>query len=686
MQKNVAHGMAFEPQAMAARKQEYYCFARRNMGRLFKPDGTYQPETEDDPRIPFWIYPALVSSPDAAERELANVVYGAAKAWSGWDVFTTSAIAVNLVRERPRMAEGLIKRSEEHLDRFVVREGGRVACSGANDFIFHGYNDNMPALSVRAMLLAGQVLNRKDYTDQGLFHLEGLCAHFERRGLLSEYTSGTYTPITLTCLMDVAELSTHAAAREMAVACANRILLDIFGHWHRGVGGLGGAMSRAYTADLTETLSNMNTLMWYLTGGPLCINPIEALENAATFEGHIHHGRNFAFGVAQFAELFAPDYSLLELKRSPAIGANTKGGVPGVVTIGVRDFARALRRYPFAMYATTDAGQAGLRGGVKEIQTRAYHQPLYALATTSDTWFDQAGQQATLHAVLGRTAPPRSWRDRIPIWHKTMAGPVDQGAWEPAPGGQMAEVGNVNDVGHYHSLQQGGSALVLGALGPALLDKEISALKFSVIFGTFLHMPEEIVEENGWHFLRFGEVYVGVRASAMVQERKIPVHRVVKHGYLRIEGPLIEGRTVKVDDKFREWTDYGYVFEIASRAECGTFARFRKECLACTWEFYHCFYRTSRYQSRHGELQIVDSAAAGTVRFMAIDGQIEPRVKLAATGLNPKLIKLFPDGRRVKQQRLAYRPDYIGSPNYPTAQHILEADPAPPTGGSLARS
>jgi hypothetical protein len=656
-----------DPRPMLARKESYQAFARSLMSRLFKPDGTYQPTTENDARIAYWIYPALVSSPDATEREFANVIYDAAPNWKRWDVFTTSATAAILVRERKRLRPDLVKRSEEHLARFVIRGGGRLPSSGANDYVFHGYNDNMPALSVRAMILAGDVLGRNDFTDRGMFHLEGLCAHFERRGLLSEYTSGTYTAITLTALMDVAECSTNKAAREMALACSNRILLDLFGHWHRGVGGLGGAQSRAYTADLQNWLSVTNALVWYLTGDPRCVNPIEALRNPDAFPGYIHHGRNLAFNLAQFAEVMVPTFA--------------------DIAPGVRKWARAPRRYPFEMYATTDAGGSGPLGGVTEIQTRAYHQPLYALGTASDTWFDQSGQQATLHAVLATTPRPRTWRDRLTIWHKTIEGALDQGdlihesggPHSCPPGGKpvpvkLTETGHVLDAGKYHVLQKRGSALVLGSLGPAWLDKKIRRLKFTIGFNTVVHKPDECIAKGRWYFLRFGEVYVGVRAAGMVREKRMPARRVVKNGYLRIEVPLVAGRTVKVTQEFREWCDFGYVFEIASKAECGSFARFCRECLACSWEFYHCAYRTSRYWGRHGELQILDSVAACTVRFMAIDGVIEPRVKLAATGLDPKLTRLFPDGHRVKQRRLMYTPGFIGSPFYKFRQHRIETD------------
>lgn len=648
----------FTAEGMRARKAAYYQYARSRTTLVFQPDGSYQPATEDDPRITHWLIPALLTSPDPQERAYAQRIYAVSGMWDKWDVFTTSSIATTLVRERDYLSPELISRSEDHLQRFVVRDGGRTPCNGANDYIFHGYNDNMPSLSVRAMILAGDVLGRRDYTDQGLFYLEGLCAHFERRGLLSEYTSGTYTPAALSPLMDVAECSMNSEAREMAQACANHILLDIFGHWHMHIGGLGGAEARAYTMDCVEGHSCMNALMWYLTGSPFCVDLIEALtgkEESGTKSKQ--HKSNFSFDLAQYCEFFNASYE-------------------GIAD-GVRAFACAPREYPYEMHATSDSGQMGLLGGVKEIQTRAYHQPLYGLGTASETWFDQSGQQLLLHAVLSASPAPHSWQDRVPVWHKTIAGDLDQGdriTMPEFPHQAPVETNQVNDVGQYHVLQQRGSALVLGALGTGQLDKEISQLKLSVIFGTLLRMPDEVAGEGNWHLLRFGDVYVGVRMSAMVEEEKRPVRCVVKNDYLRIEASLLEGRTVTVTQEFREWCDFGYVFEIAGKEECGSFAEFRRQCQACTWEFYHGAYRNSRYCGRHGELQIIDSVAAGSVRFMAIDGVVEPKIKLAATGLDPHLTELFPDGHRVPQRRICYRPHYIGSPYYTFREHIMETD------------
>ena len=236
----------FDFDAMQHRRGAYYRFARQSAGRFFNEDGTYKEGVDPDRRTTFWLFPALIDTDDPGERDFALRFYAADPAWEAWDIFITSMIAANLVRERERLTPELVRRSEDHLSRFVCVDGGRKPSSAANDYMFHGYNDNMPALATRALILAGDVLGRKDLTDRGLFRLEGLCANFQRRGLLSEYNSSTYTPICLTTLMDLAEHTENAEASEMALACARRVMLDILCHWHRDLAApVGSSSSKA---------------------------------------------------------------------------------------------------------------------------------------------------------------------------------------------------------------------------------------------------------------------------------------------------------------------------------------------------------------------------------------------------------------------------------------------------------
>src|SRR5581483_5853651 len=111
---------------MRSRRDQYFRFVRRRVQDVFMPDGSYRPASFPDARLPYWIYPALICSNEDSEQQFANVVYAAARNWNTFDIFTTSSVAANLARDRHRMRPDLVKRSEEHLARFVVCDGGRA--------------------------------------------------------------------------------------------------------------------------------------------------------------------------------------------------------------------------------------------------------------------------------------------------------------------------------------------------------------------------------------------------------------------------------------------------------------------------------------------------------------------------------------------------------------------------------
>ena len=652
----------FDYDAIDQRRSAYYRFARESATRFFNADGSYKETVDPDRRITFWLFPALIDTNDPSEREFALRFYAADPSWEAWDIFITSSIAVNLVRERERLTPALVRRSEEHLSRFACVDGGRKPCSAANDYMFHGYNDNMPAMATRALVLAGDVLERRDLTDRGLFLLESLCANFQRRGLLSEYNSSTYTPVCLTALMDVAECTQSREAAEMALACSRRILLDVLCHWHRDLAAPAGSSSRVYLADACATLSNWNALMWYISGDERLIDPAAALAPDSDYDGPIHHGPDKGFCVAQFCEFLSPSYR--------SIGQD------------IIALANAEPTYPREVRATSDSGRTGC------LQTRTWSRKLWALGTASnEMWAPSAGQHLTLQGVLARRETVTSWHDRIAFWHCLQAGNVDLGDRVPSYADLSEETDHVADNAAYHTLQQRGTAMVLGHPGTGLLGRTITDMKLMIAFGTRGCLPDEMAEDgrplaewegpsqsSNWQFLRFGRVFVAIRAVGMLKGRLLPVRRSLKNNYLRIEVPILDGEAVTVDREFRKWLDLAYVVEMADADECESFEKFMEQCLACTWELGHCFYRNSRYCGRHGELHIVDSIEPDSIRFRAIDGRVEPETFFEATGLNEKLVRLFDDGRFVRQRRLWYSPDHIGSPFYDTPEHIITMD------------
>ncbi len=162
----------FDLTAMRARRNDYYRFVRGSSRDLFNPDGSYRPNMDPDRRATYWIFPALIDTDDPAERAFALRLLENDPCWSGWNIFTSSSIASILVRERTRLTPELICRAETHLDRFVDAGAARVGSSGANDYMFHGYNDNMPAMASRALIFAGEALGRRELLEHGLFLLE----------------------------------------------------------------------------------------------------------------------------------------------------------------------------------------------------------------------------------------------------------------------------------------------------------------------------------------------------------------------------------------------------------------------------------------------------------------------------------------------------------------------------------
>lgn len=657
--------LALDPATMAAQKKKYFEFVRSQRLLWFNEDGTYRPDTENDRRVTYWIFPALITSPVQAEREWALEFYKKDPCWGNYNVFTSSGIAANLVREREHLSPEIIRMSEEHLAKFTCVDDGRKPCAGVNDYMFHGYNDNMPAMATRQMIFAGDVLGRQDFTDRGLFNLEGLCGHLQRRGMISEHTSATYTPITITCLMDIAECSTNRDAREMALACGRRVLLDLFGHFHATSGALGGAQSRAYTIDLVGTTSTYNSLMWYLTANPLLVDPTVAL-SPAKFEGPLHHGGCKSFTAAAHVEVFSASYHL--------------------VGDDVIAFARADKTKDYTIRATTDYGSLGNKGLAMSSVTTAFHRKNWYLAS-NDTGAAWSGQKTCVQGTVTTRTKPESWRDRVNFW-QYLADGHDYG--EPTKNfkGETYETDHVDNAGEYRTLQKKGTLMSMGLIAPRIGDKEVSDLRYGLIFSSYLRMPDEFFEgnlklsewsgaaKNGeWQFLRFADVYLGVRAAGICggdgskMGQPIVPARVVRHRYLRLELPLVAGKPTMLTPMFRRWADFGLVLEIADREECGSFETFREQCMMGVWECYQQFGRHSRYRGRHGDLYISDSPLDGSVKVMSIDGKTPRPELLEATGLDPKLVELLP--YRVHQRRLLFAPSYPGTPYYPEVGHVI---------------
>jgi hypothetical protein len=416
--------------------------------------------------------------------------------------------------------------------------------------------------------------------------------------------------------------------------------------------------------------------MWYVTGDPLNIDP-----SMNGYDGPMHYAGNRGFNLAQFVEV---------------MNASHAG-----VRADLRDFTRKPRIYPYSIRATADWSGDDPHGGCRGVQTRSFQQNHYWLATSStNSTGAMAGQALLLHGALAGARTPASWRDRVVFWTRLMADSPDYGepvySGETSPHGGslshaskevLAQPDHVNDWGCYHTVQQNASAMLVGGIAATLDGRILNRLNFSFLATTFCGEPDEIydgveninawtgeVSGQGWQFLRYGDVYLAIRIGAMSHGTPCPVRRTIRHGYLRLETELIGEEPKKIDETFRKWTDFGFLIDISSREEIGSFENFRQAVHATNWEFHHNFYRSSRWITRHGELHIIDSTQSGTARFIAIDGKTEEDTFFSATGLDPSLTRLFPDGQHLIPRRTLYRSNIISSPFYDRPGQIVVGD------------
>ena len=147
----------------------------------------------------------------------------------------------------------------------------------APDMDFVGVNDNFPCMSTFTLLFGGQLRDRPDLVAQGRARLDQLVALLTRRGVDSEYTSPTYTPIHAYALAEIANLTDDAAVRDTALACEHRLWVDLLGHYHPPTAQIAGPYCRAYTVDSLAQTHQARFVYHALLGDRMLVDPLETM-------------------------------------------------------------------------------------------------------------------------------------------------------------------------------------------------------------------------------------------------------------------------------------------------------------------------------------------------------------------------------------------------------------------------
>jgi hypothetical protein len=510
-----------------------------------------------------------------------------------------------------------------------------------------GVNDNFPAMDNVAACLGGELVDDAGARERGLEGLQELLALFKRRGLLSEYTSPTYTPITLLCFADIGEHCGGAEARRLAREIEYRVWLDLAAHFHGSTSTLAGPHSRAYTVDSVGHLNLFHMASYQAFGDRVWLNPAHFLFPPAEKQV-IHHDGDLAFVQASAAWLAGGTYH-------PS-----------------REIERVMfdKPLPFRVSGTSEFGAAV--GGVGAVMVRApdgefklseelFEYPSGELVATTyltedyavgsaNVQFHDGIQTDTFFVNFRRAERPSSLKEISTIYCRYAANDDAPGRpWRDArnrnPKVEWITLDLLGDAGRVRAVQKDGTVLAVYQSKAQFIDN-YSALRLILAVPVFYRSMKRVALGD-----REGPLPLQSKAPAIVWleddylfaafrpllltnwGRSSAVSLREQNGFLTICFDNYEGPARQFTRKELLETLNGFVAEIGSRKEYGSFARFRERVLKGTVsdEIFEQ-QRSTRYSRPGVQLDIAHSLYFGGVKYMLVDGKPQPRPLFQATG------------------------------------------------------
>lgn len=383
------------------RRLHLYSVHREVVRSLFGENGTLvnQDSLANNYRVllPLAV-PFLYGSPE--ERAFGNRVMRAAPYLGGeFCRFTTLR---TLLRDRTHLEEDTVRHLEGYLERFLSE-----AVSPAHQF--HGVNYNQSAMSTFEMLAGGEYVQDQTLVEQGLANLLQVRENFIRDGFTSEYTSPTYSPITLMAFEEIANLVQHEQAVSIAQNAALRVWLEIAAFYHPPSLGLAAPMSRAYTIDAAGNFHALHIVLYHAFGPEVAPSPEDYVyRNPCT--NFIHN--DFEFTCQTVSWQIAAEYHPNEAVEDVLLNKSYPYYVAGTV-----EFAECINAKATAEPngVITFEPLSSINWSCKAGLNRSYMTADYGIGTGTIQWLD-GGQSEPFIFTCRKSASVRSVSDRSSIF------------------------------------------------------------------------------------------------------------------------------------------------------------------------------------------------------------------------------------------------------------------------------
>lgn len=556
-----------------------------------------------DTRKSLWLCIGLLSG-DEDDQRLAQAIlsrlpfqlHGDARteeeAAAGFDIFATNHAVQMLAASGSRLDPAIRKK----LEGWAGTALGDYPGNRQADYQFHGFNDNMPAKATLGLVLGGEYFGDAAAVEHGVWLLQQLAAQLTRRGLLSEYTSPTYLPLTLVNLSEVASHARHPAARQLARQCCKRIWADVLGHFHAPTGTMGGPYSRAYQLDSTGHFSTAACLLWLTLGDHIPFHPVEEIDREPMRLVHHHADRATQLGILGWlasAPLEPPADLLAWLEK---------------------------RTHPFRLRASAERG--GAAGG--EVATTFYAEEDFALGTAEFEGWTELQSEAFFLQYRTRS-PLRGIEDLRTVYARYLTGQT------PGDGEQDH---CLKPCGPVHTVQKGRMALVLAHPSPGLEGKPQQMLKFSAILPVHFRRPGRIVQRCGHIFVQDGPVHLAMRALNATRWSKEDAVRIEEAGhYCMLSFFNYHGAPRVFSGEELSRTLNGFV-SVVGLAREESFEEFQSRVLAAeVLDYFYFGTRTVSVRLGADHLAMSYHTGGNRVRYSSIDGVPPARPRWEADGL-----------------------------------------------------
>jgi hypothetical protein len=504
---------------------------------------------------------------------------------------------------------------------------------------FRGYNDNFPAMAALTTLVAGPLLGIEQYVGDGLDNLRSMQDLLLRRGVLSEYSSPTYTPITMTCLAEIAELSPIPEARALALQGEHRCWIDLCSRFHPATSIIAGPYSRAYNPDLCGHVHNAHMVLFLALGDEVVpINPLTALFPYRPRQIR-HGGGHDRFIQAHAGWQSTPTYHIPDLAIDLALN----------------------KRHPTTVRASSE--QASFPRNVWSSQRHPV-TPLAELAASpmhlythldrdfafgcQDRMFLDGFQATPFHAIYAKHAPARRLEDVRTLFPRYVIGDT-----VPTASAHVFDAGRGNAVAH------GAAALVLYRARPAWganavpdhATTPVSSLKLALTLPVMYGTPDEVrlgdTPVTNWSeravdpcpvFIRDGNVYIAIHPLLACNYGRSHAVECVRHeDFAQICFVNYRGTPRTFTDAELLEAHNGFVVEMSQAAGWPSFDAFcdahAKPTIHDTWHAADAMRRV-RYQREGLSLGMEISPVSEGIKHRTANGRIAPEPKLDVEGFD----------------------------------------------------